>query len=93
MRYIMTKKINLINSIIANSKIVIGISFVALIACILISYPYAEHFSMPVQIGAHISTILLAGVFKVAIVGLMAATKELQNLTENTEVAATFATA
>ena len=73
----MSKKIDFINNVINFSRYALVISLLAFISCILISYPYAEHFSMPVQIGGHILTIIFAGVFKVSVVALMAATKEL----------------
>jgi hypothetical protein len=47
---------------------VLGASLACLIVSILISYPYAEYFSMQVQISAHISTIVVAAILKVSYV-------------------------
>lgn len=44
------------------------VSAVSFAITILISYPYASYFSLPIQILAHISTILLAAIFKVSYV-------------------------
>jgi hypothetical protein len=46
----------------------LGVSLVCIIASILISYPYAEYFSMSMQISAHISTIIVAAILKVSYV-------------------------
>ena len=75
----MLKQIKVINKVIHYSRCVLAFSLIAFISCILISYPYADSFSIPVQVGAHIFTIVFAGSFKVAVVALMAATKELNN--------------
>jgi len=76
----MSKKTQLVNKVIHYSRYILALSFAAFIACLLISYPYAESFSIPVQVGAHILTIVFAGSFKVAVVALMAANKELKTL-------------
>lgn len=89
----MSKKIDFINNVINFSRYALVISLLAFIGCILISYPYAEHFSMPVQIGGHILTIIFAGIFKVSVVALMAATKELNNLTEQKDLREVYVTA
>ena len=67
----------LIQRIILASKWAMSVTFVGFILCLLISYPYAEQFTMSVQISAHILTIVFAGIFKAAAVALMAASKEL----------------
>ncbi|MEZ8625682.1 hypothetical protein AB6D75_07785 [Vibrio splendidus] len=36
---------------------------------IIVAYPMADHFSLPIQIVAHISTILVAALLKVSYVG------------------------
>lgn len=51
-------------------------SFVSFVVCLLISYPFAEQFSLLIQVLAHILTIVFAGLFKVAVVSLMAVSKE-----------------
>ena len=68
------------NKVINYSRYVLMLSLIGFITCFLISYPYAEHFIIGVQVGAHILTIVFAGVFKVAVVALMAANKELKAL-------------
>ncbi|CAM3072628.1 hypothetical protein [Pseudoalteromonas distincta] len=44
------------------------VSLVCISASILISYPFAEYFSMAVQVSAHISTIVIAAILKVSYV-------------------------
>ncbi|EAP94475.1 MULTISPECIES: hypothetical protein [Vibrio] len=36
---------------------------------IIVAYPMADHFSLPIQIVAHISTILVAALLKISYVG------------------------
>ncbi|MEG3696186.1 hypothetical protein V5098_24035 [Vibrio coralliirubri] len=36
---------------------------------IIVAYPMADHFSLPIQIVAHISTILIAALLKISYVG------------------------
>ena len=36
---------------------------------IIVAYPMADHFSLPIQIAAHISTILVAALLKISYVG------------------------
>lgn len=83
----MSINIRVVNKVIHYSRCILVISFAAFITCLLISYPYAESFSIPVQVAAHILTIVFAGSFKVAVVALMAATKELKshNIYTNTQ--------
>lgn len=50
------------------SNIVLVVTTVAMLISILMSYPYAEHFSLPVQVAAHISTIVIAAFLKVSYV-------------------------
>ena len=69
-----------IHRVMSVSKWAMSLSLLGFVACILISYPYAELFSMATQISAHILTIIFAGVFKAAAVALMAANKELLKL-------------
>ncbi|MEC8325098.1 MAG: hypothetical protein VX100_03130 [Pseudomonadota bacterium] len=38
------------------------------ISCLLISYPFAEYFSMPQQIAAHIGTMVFPALFKIGYV-------------------------
>ncbi|MCC4861983.1 hypothetical protein [Vibrio splendidus] len=36
---------------------------------IIVAYPMADHFSLPIQIVAHISTILVAALLKISYIG------------------------
>ncbi len=53
------------------------LTFFAMIASILISYPYAEHFSLGVQMTAHVSILIIAGLLKVSYVVRCCAQHEL----------------
>ena len=75
------------NKIKQVSYCVLVFSFLATITCLLVSYPYAELFSIPTQVAAHILTIVFAGGFKVAVVALMAVTSELKTIAANTSLA------
>lgn len=55
-------------SLLATANAVLGVSFICIILSILISYPYAEYFSMQTQISAHISTIVIAAILKISYV-------------------------
>ncbi|WP_076925811.1 hypothetical protein [Pseudoalteromonas sp. EB27] len=44
------------------------VSLVCISASILISYPFAEYFSMAMQVSAHIGTIVIAAILKVSYV-------------------------
>ncbi|MCZ4294655.1 hypothetical protein [Vibrio sinaloensis] len=50
------------------SNVALTLTFVALILSVLISYPYADHFTLSEQIAAHISTIVIAALLKVSYV-------------------------
>lgn len=50
------------------SNVALIVTFTALISSVLISYPYAEKFSLNQQIAAHISTIVIAALLKVSYV-------------------------
>lgn len=76
----MCKNYHGVNKVISISRYMLIFSFVAVVICLLVSYPYAELFNMPTQISAHILTILFAGSLKVAVVALMAANKEGKNI-------------
>ena len=49
-------------------KIVMVVSLAVMSTTILISFPYASHFSIIQQAIAHIGTIIFAGIFKVGYV-------------------------
>ena len=53
------------------------LTFIAMIASTLISYPYAEHFSLGVQMTAHVSILIIAGLLKVSYVVRCCAQHEL----------------
>lgn len=48
----------------ANTALLVAV--LALIVTVLVSYPFAEQLSMPVQIAAHIGTLLFATVVKLS---------------------------
>jgi hypothetical protein len=55
-------------SLLFTANAVLGLSVICIVVSILISYSYAEYFSMQVQISAHISTIVVAAILKVSYV-------------------------
>ena len=54
---------------------ILSLAALIFLGSILIAYPYAEHFHLPVQITAHILVMVLAGVIKVALVVRLVAQK------------------
>ncbi|WP_159654630.1 hypothetical protein [Vibrio atypicus] len=50
------------------SNVALVVTFCAMVVSVLISYPYADLFSLPTQIFAHISTIVIAAFLKVSYV-------------------------
>ncbi|CAK4067689.1 MULTISPECIES: hypothetical protein [Vibrio] len=50
------------------SNVVLLVTTLAMLLSVLISYPYAEYFSLPIQIAAHISTIVIAAFLKISYV-------------------------
>ncbi|MFE8072456.1 hypothetical protein QQM79_15465 [Marinobacteraceae bacterium S3BR75-40.1] len=66
----MRKLLHISNAALAGFVLALGLS-------ILIAYPWANHFSMPVQIGAHIATLVLAVGIKVSYVARLTALKNL----------------
>ncbi|GAA5132583.1 hypothetical protein [Thalassotalea piscium] len=89
----MLKPMPLLNQVIHYGRYLLIFSFIGFISCLLISYPYAEYFSIGVQVSAHILTIVLAGIFKLTVVALMAATKELNADSASTKAKDVYATA
>ncbi|WP_286262186.1 hypothetical protein [Thalassotalea atypica] len=83
----MCQRYRMANKVKQVSYYLLVFSFLATAACLLISYPYAELFSIPIQVAAHILTIVFAGSFKIAVVALMAVTSELKTITANTNSA------
>ncbi len=55
-------------SLLFTANAVLGLSVICIVVSILISYLYAEYFSMQVQISAHMSTIVVAAILKVSYV-------------------------
>lgn len=76
-------KLLLVNKVIFYSKLLMIGTFVGFVACLLITYSFAEHFSITVQIVGHIFTIVFAGIFKVSLVALMAAKREVSSLSSS----------
>lgn len=76
-------KLLLVNKVIFYSKILMFGTFVGFVVCLLVTYSYPEYFSITVQITGHILTIVFAGIFKVSLVSLMAAKKEVTFLTSS----------
>ena len=54
--------------VLSHANKMLCISLLGVLITLLISYPYAGYFSIPVQIFAHISTIVLAAIIKVSYV-------------------------
>ena len=54
--------------VLSHANKMLCISVLGVLITLLISYPYAGYFSIPVQIFAHISTIVLAAIIKVSYV-------------------------
>lgn len=50
------------------SNIALVVTTLAMLLSVLVSYPYADYFSLPAQIAAHISTIVIAAFLKVSYV-------------------------
>jgi hypothetical protein len=84
--------IKLINKVTLVSKLTLLISFTGFVATLLMSYQYAEYFSLILQVMAHILTIVFAAIFKVAVVVLMAATKELHAVNSDSYERARYVT-
>ncbi|WP_342804946.1 hypothetical protein [Alteromonas sp. M12] len=55
-------------SLLLGANLVLIISVILFVLSILISYPFAEYFSMLTQTFSHISTIIVAAILKVGYV-------------------------
>lgn len=53
------------------------VSLIALVLTILVAYPFAQHFTLPLQIAAHIGTLLFATGIKIAYVTRLVALRAL----------------
>lgn len=56
------------STLLSVSNAVLLFTTLLMIASIIVAYPLADKFSLPVQIAAHISTILIAALLKVSYV-------------------------
>ncbi|AQP99631.1 hypothetical protein B0W48_07360 [Pseudoalteromonas aliena] len=63
-----TQFISLYKTLLFAANTALVVSLVLIAVSVLISYPYAEHFSIFVQVSAHISTIVIAAILKVSYV-------------------------
>ena len=62
----MTQRFQILLSV---SNFSLAITTLLMLLSIIIAYPMADHFSLPVQIVAHISTIIVAAFIKIIYVG------------------------
>ena len=62
----MTQRFQILLSV---SNFSLAITTLLMLLSIIIAYPMADHFSLPVQIVAHISTIIVAAFVKISYVG------------------------
>ena len=51
------------------SNFSLAITALLMLLSIIVAYPMADHFSLPIQVVAHISTILVAALLKSSYVG------------------------
>ncbi|KZX65542.1 hypothetical protein A3712_18800 [Vibrio sp. HI00D65] len=56
-------------TLLSVSNFSLAITTLLMLISIIIAYPMADHFSLPVQIVAHISTIIVAAFIKISYVG------------------------
>ncbi|EDK30052.1 hypothetical protein MID13_21380 [Vibrio gigantis] len=56
-------------TLLSVSNFSLAITTLLMLLSIIIAYPMADHFSLPVQIVAHISTIIVAAFVKISYVG------------------------
>ncbi len=69
-------KNNLFGKLMRLSQLTMMISLIGFIICLFITYLWDHQFSINQQVLAHILTIIFAAFFKVAVVVLMAVSKE-----------------
>ncbi|MGF1695393.1 hypothetical protein L4D20_02165 [Vibrio kyushuensis] len=55
-------------TLLSVSNIILAFTVIAMITSIIIAYPLANQFSLPVQIAAHLSTIIIAAFLKISYV-------------------------
>ncbi|MFA0057749.1 hypothetical protein BCU30_022305 [Vibrio lentus] len=56
-------------TLLSVSNFSLAITALLMLVSIIVAYPMADHFSLPIQIVAHISTILVAALLKISYVG------------------------
>ncbi|WP_060981619.1 hypothetical protein [Vibrio splendidus] len=56
-------------TLLSVSNFSLAIPALLMLLSIIVAYPMADHFSLPIQIMAHISTILVAALLKISYVG------------------------
>lgn len=56
-------------TLLSVSNFSLAITTLLMLLSIIIAYPMADHFSLPIQIVAHISTIIVAAFVKISYVG------------------------
>ena len=56
-------------TLLSVSNFSLAITTLLMLLSIIIAYPMADHFSLPVQIVAHISTIIVAAFINISYVG------------------------
>ncbi|MFS1491016.1 hypothetical protein BCT96_006840 [Vibrio splendidus] len=56
-------------TLLSVSNVTLAITALLMLLSIIVAYPMADHFSLPIQIVAHISTILVAALLKISYVG------------------------
>ncbi|MCZ8503073.1 hypothetical protein O9853_23070 [Vibrio lentus] len=56
-------------TLLSVSNFSFAITALLMLLSIIVAYPMADHFSLPIQVVAHISTILVAALLKISYVG------------------------
>ncbi|PML54874.1 hypothetical protein [Vibrio lentus] len=56
-------------TLLSVSNFSLAITAMLMLLSIIVAYPMADHFSLPIQVVAHISTILVAALLKISYVG------------------------
>ncbi|CDT61757.1 putative orphan protein [Vibrio coralliirubri] len=65
----MTTMTQRFQTLLSVSNFSLAITTLLMLLSIIVAYPMADHFSLPIQIVAHISTILVAALLKISYVG------------------------
>ncbi|MFS1948240.1 hypothetical protein BCU64_013405 [Vibrio lentus] len=56
-------------TLLSVSNFSLAITALLMLLSIIVAYPMTDHFSLPIQVVAHISTILVAALLKISYVG------------------------